>query len=148
MKSVVTTNPDSVISVFDNWDRVLGNFFGRGLMSGTSTASCGYPAVDIREEKDRYVLEAELPGLSEKDVDIKIKDNILTLASIKEESEEKKEGSWIIRERGVQSFRRAFSLPRDVNSEGIDAVFKDGLLLVNIPKRPEAQEKSINIKRA
>lgn len=128
---------------------MLGDYFSRGMSSGTSSSSCGYPAVDIREEKERYVLEAELPGLSEKDVDIKVSDRILSLASIKtEEKETKADGTWLIRERGVRSFRRAFSLPRDVDSEQIAASFKDGLLTVVLPKRPEAREKTISIKRA
>lgn len=149
MKSVVTYNPDSVLSVFDDWDRLMGDFLGNGLRGSTSASTCGYPAVDIREEKERYVLEAELPGMSEKDVDIKVNDRILSLSSVKAENQDtKKDGTWLIRERGVRSFRRAFSLPRDVDTDGIQASFKDGLLTVLLPKRPEAREKSISITRA
>ncbi len=149
MKSVVTYNPESVLSVFDDWDRLMGDFLGRGLREGASASTCGYPAVDIREEKERYVLEAELPGLSEKEVDIKVNDRILSLSSAKaDEKAERREGTWLIRERGIRSFRRAFSLPRDVDGDGIQASFKDGLLTVVLPKRPEAREKSISITRA
>lgn len=148
MKSVVTYNPDSVLSVFDDWDRMMGSFLGRGMDSGTSASSAGYPSVDIREEKERYILEAELPGMSEKDVDIKVNDRILSLSSSKgEEKEERKEGTWLIRERGVRSFRRAFTMPRDVDMDHIQASFKDGLLTVVLPKRPEAREKTISIAR-
>lgn len=148
MKSVITYNPDSVLSVFDDWDRMIGDFLGQGARSGSSASTCGYPVVDIREEKDRYVLDAELPGMSEKEVDIKVNDRVLTIASTKEEDKkEEKDGRYLIRERGVRTFRRAFTLPRDVNSEKIAASFKDGLLTVMLPKRPETQEKSISIAR-
>ncbi len=147
MKSVVTYNPESVLSVFDNWDRMLGDFLGRDSYSG-SMSSAGYPPVDIREEKERYVLEAELPGLAEKDVAIKVNERVLSIASAKEDDKkEEKEGVWLIRERGVRSFRRAFSLPRNVDQDAIKASFKDGLLTVVMPKRPEAQEKTISISR-
>lgn len=147
MKSVITYNPDSVLSVFDNWDRLLGDFLGgEGYAGSMSTA--GYPPVDIREEKERYVLEAELPGLGEKDVAIKVNDRVLSIASVKEEEKkEKSEGVWLIRERGVRAFRRAFTLPRNVDQDKIKANFKDGLLTVVMTKRPEAQEKTIAIGR-
>ncbi|HPE35974.1 MAG TPA: Hsp20/alpha crystallin family protein [Spirochaetales bacterium] len=146
MKSVVTYNPDSVLSIFDDWDRMLGDFLGRE--SYTGMASAGYPPVDVREEKERYVLEAELPGLGEKDVAIKVNDRVLSIASVKEEDKkEERDGVWLIRERGVRAFRRAFTLPRNVDAEKIGASFKDGLLTVSMPKRPEAQEKTIAISR-
>jgi HSP20 family protein len=148
MKSVVTYNPDPVLSVFDDWDRMIGDFLGRGVRSGSSASTCGYPAVDIREEKERYVLEAEMPGLGEKDVDIKVNDRVLTIASVKqEEKSEEKNSHFLIRERGIKTFRRAFTLPRDVDVDKIGASFKDGLLSIVLPKRPEAQEKTIAIAR-
>ena len=63
MKSVVTYNPDSVLSVFDDWDRLVGDFFDREGVSEQHGRAAAIPPVDIREEKERYVLEAELPGL-------------------------------------------------------------------------------------
>ncbi|MBN2873505.1 MAG: Hsp20/alpha crystallin family protein [Spirochaetales bacterium] len=148
MKSVVTYNPESVLSVFDNWDRMVSDFFGRDDRYPSSAGTMGYPVVDIREEKERYVLEAELPGFAEKDVDIKVNDRILTVASSKQEEKKgEQEGSWLIRERGVRAFRRSFSMPRDVDLDKISANFKDGLLTIAMPKRPEAREKTIAITR-
>ncbi len=148
MKSVVTYNPDSVLSAIDNWDRLVSDFFGRDERYPGSAGTMGYPVVDIREEKERYVLEAELPGLAEKDVDIKVNDRILTVSSSKqEEKKSEKEGVWLVRERGVRTFRRSFSMPRDVDLESIVAVFKDGLLTVTMAKRPEAREKTITVSR-
>lgn len=148
MKSVITYNPNSVLSVFDNWDRLVSDFFGRDNQYPGSAATRGYPAVDIREDKEHYVLEAELPGFAEKDVDIKVNDRILTISSTREEEKKtEQEGVWLIRERGIRTFRRSFSMPRDVDLDAIKAVFKDGLLSVSMPKRPEAREKSVEISR-
>lgn len=147
MKSVITYNPASVLSALDDWDKIVGDFFGRDYQYSAGTR--GYPAVDISEEKERYLLEAELPGLAEKDVDIKVNDRVLTIASSKdEEKKSERDGVWLIRERGVRTFRRSFSMPRDVDLDGIKAVFKDGLLSVTLPKRPEAREKTVEISRA
>ncbi|OHD26123.1 MAG: hypothetical protein A2Y38_22835 [Spirochaetes bacterium GWB1_59_5] len=147
MKSVITYNPDSVLSAFDDWDKLVGNLFDRDYPGSAGTV--GYPAVDIREEKERYVLEADLPGLAEKDVSIKVNDRILTFESLKQEEKKTgQDGIWLIRERGVRTFRRSFSMPRDVDLEAIKANFKDGLLSVTLPKRPEAREKNIEITRA
>jgi len=149
MKSVITYNPASVLSAFGNWDRLVDEFFGKEDQYPSSAGTRGYPSVDISEDKDRYVLEAELPGFGEKDVDIKVNDRMLTIASSKEEEKKaERDGVWLIRERGVRTFRRAFSMPRDVDLEKIQASFKDGLLTVSLPKRAEAREKSIEISHA
>lgn len=148
MKSVVSYNPVSILSNVDNWDRLVDEFFGKDYEYPGSAGTMGYPVVDIREEKENYLLEAELPGFAEKDVDIKVNDRILTIASSKEESKKaEREGVWLVRERGVRTFRRSFSMPRDVDLDGIKASFKDGLLSVTLPKRPEAREKTIAIAR-
>ncbi len=148
MKSVASYNPVSILSNVDNWDRLVDEFFGRDEQYPGSAGTMGYPVVDIREEKENYALEAELPGFAEKDVDIKVNDRILTIASTKEETKKpEREGVWLIRERGVRTFRRSFSMPRDVDLDAIKATFKDGLLTVLLPKRPEAREKTITIAR-
>jgi hypothetical protein len=88
------------LSALDDWDTMVGNLFDRDYPGSAGTV--GYPAVDIREEKERYVLEAELPGLAEKDVSIKVNDRILTIESAKqEEKKAQQDGVWLIRERAV-----------------------------------------------
>ena len=147
MKSVISYNPNSVLSALSDWDKMVGSYFDRDYPC--STPAMAYPAVDIRDETDSYVLEAELPGFAEKEVDIKVNDRILTVASTKEEEKNaKEENVWLIRERGKRTFTRSFSMPRDVDIDGIKATFKDGLLTVNLPKRPEAREKTVAITRA
>jgi len=108
------------------------------------------PVVDVHEEDKRYVIEAELPGLSEKDVKLELKDGVLSLSTAKseEKKEEDKSGKWLRRERREFSFERSFELPDDADGEKIDARFKDGLLVVDVPKKPEAAPRVVPVKAA
>ena len=126
--------------LFD-WNRLLDNFFEDVPLWNTRT-----PAVDVREEENRYLMEVDLPGLTEKDIELKVEDNILTLSSKKEESKEEKKDGYLIRERRQAQFCRTFVLPRNVEREKIAAEFKNGMLNVEIPKKPEAQPRKIDVK--
>ena len=104
------------------------------------------PKVDVRETKDAYLLDMDLPGCTDKDVQINLKDRILSISSVKEEKkEEKTEGEFLIKERRTSRFARSFTLPEDINGEKVKAEFKNGLLSVLIPRKPEAQSRSIAI---
>jgi len=97
-----------------------------------------FPAVDVREESDRYIIEVELPGYTHKDVDLEMKDNVLTVSSVDQEEEEKNG-------RKRRSFSRRFSIPRDVNRDDLGAEFENGLLVITLNKQPEAQPRKIEI---
>jgi len=139
MKSLVKYDP-SYLGVFDDIDRMFNSFFD------LEPAWTRTPAVDIREENDKYLLEAELTGLSENDIDVKVQDNLLTIASKKSEQTEEKKNGYLVKERRHSSFSRSFVLPKDADRDKIEASFKNGLLALSIPKLPEAQPKSITVK--
>lgn len=124
-----------------NWDGLLDSFF-----ADTPVWQSRTPAVDVRESDDGYQMEAELPGLTEKDIELKVEDNILTLSSKKEEAREDQKNGYLIRERCRSEFARTFVLPKDVDRENIKAEFKNGLLHVSIPKAPEAKPRRIDVK--
>ena len=126
--------------LFD-WNRLLDNFFDDVPVWNTRT-----PAVDVKEEETRYLMEVELPGLTEKDIELKVEDNILTLSSKKEESKEEKKNGYLLRERRSAEFCRTFVLPQDADRAELKAEFKNGLLVVDIPKKPEAQPRKIDVK--
>jgi len=124
-----------------------------GFPFHTMTAACTVPSVDVKETKDSYILDMDLPGKTENDVDLSLKDDVLTIASHNEETTEKKsdkkdETEWLIRERHTSSFTRRFTLPKDVDGDNVNASFKNGVLTVVMPRRPEATEKRIAIKNA
>jgi HSP20 family protein len=127
---------------FEFMDRL---FSGEPLVGGEMSM----PAVDVREEDKRYLIEAELPGLSEKDVKLELKSGVLELSTEKKEETEEKEGSkWIRHERREASFRRSFILPEDADGEKIVASFKDGLLTVELPKKAESAARLVPVKAA
>jgi HSP20 family protein len=106
------------------------------------------PAVDIFEKDGNIVLKAELPGVSSKEVDIRIENNVLTLRGERKlEQEIKKENVHRV-ERTYGAFSRSFTLPSVVDTEKIKAEFKDGVLTVTLPKREEAKPKQIQVQVA
>jgi len=111
-----------------------------GMVAGTWA-----PAVDIYETPDSIVLQAELPGLSKDDIDIQVRDNVLTLKGERRSEKEVKEGNYLRVERAYGGFQRAFTLPAAVQADKVRAVFKDGVLDVSIPKAEEAKPKQIKI---
>lgn len=139
-------------NLFGDFDSVLKNVFENNQSMG-HTLKRRNPSVDISESKDGYALEVELPGLSEKDVDLKIEDNKLLISSISKESEDKEavetvETTYLLKERNNLTFSRSFILPKDANAEAVSASFTNGVLTVKIEKSPEKQPRSIKIKAA
>lgn len=116
----------------------------RGDREGVVAGSWA-PAVDMYETPDSIVLRAELPGLSRDDIDIQVRDNILTFKGERRLEKEVKGENYLRVERACGGFQRAFTLPAAVQAEKIRAVFKDGVLDVNIPKGEEAKPKQIKI---
>jgi HSP20 family protein len=108
------------------------------------------PAVDVVENGNAYKVTAELPGLSEKDIDVRFVDGVLTIKGEKQEEKEDKSEDYYVSERRYGSFRRCFRVPDGVRADKIDASFKNGILTVQLPKAAEAakSEKKIEIKAA
>lgn len=93
------------------------------------------PAVDIKEEKNQYLIHADLPGVNSKDIEVTMDKNVLTIKGERQtKSKESKEGYTRV-ERFSGSFLRRFTLPDDANYEKIDAKSKDGVLEITIPKK-------------
>ena len=108
----------------------------------------GMPAVDITEQDKSFEISAELPGLDEKNIEVKLSNgNLIIKGEKREESEEKKKG-YYLSERHYGSFERIFQLPKGVDPEQIAAHFSKGVLTISLPKKPEAikPEKVIPVK--
>jgi HSP20 family protein len=103
------------------------------------------PAMDLVETPDHFVLRADLPGLSEEDVDIELEDNVLTISGErKAEHEDRQEGYYRV-ERASGSFRRSLTLPEGVDPAAIEASFDKGVLEVRIPKPEERKPRKVAI---
>lgn len=108
------------------------------------------PAVDFIDNEKSYVVTAELPGMSEADIDVKYVDGTLTIRGEKKEEKEEKKKDYYLSERRYGSFQRAFQVPNGVDADKIDAAFKNGVLTVTLPKSAGAvrNEKKIAIKKS
>lgn len=104
------------------------------------------PAADLIDEGTSYRLSVELPGLKQDDIDVEYRDGTLTIAGEKKEESESKGNGCILSERHYGSFRRQLSLPSDVDPEGINADFKDGVLTLSLKKDDDAATKPRKIK--
>lgn len=133
-------------SLQDDVNRLFGSTLSRGGTSDEGTWGGGWsPRVDIRENKDTLVIEAELPGMKAEDVDISVENNVLTIQG-KREFENKDESENFHRvERHYGSFTRSFTLPPTVSSEDAKANFENGILRLSLAKREEAKPKKIQI---
>jgi len=104
------------------------------------------PRADVSERGDAYVIKAELPGVSKDDVKITLDENVLTVKGEKKQEKEEKDRNYHRVERSYGSFERSFRLPTSVKSDKIDAMYKDGVLTITLPKAEEAKPKEIEVK--
>lgn len=136
---------------FDDFRREIQTLmpvaFSRALKQDTTRpeATNWHPAVDVKEEPSRYLVSADIPGVEPKDIEVTFDNGVLTIRGHRQsEKQEDKEGYHRI-EREYGSFARQFNLPDGVDAESITAKGKDGVLLVEIPKREKDQPKKIAV---
>ena len=103
------------------------------------------PAVDIEEKEDHFLVSADLPGVTEKDIEVKVQDGVLLLSGKREMSKEEKTEGGTYRERSYGSFCRTFTLGDGVDAAKIEASYKNGVLTVTLPKKPETQPRQIPV---
>ena len=108
-------------------------------------ASTWSPAVDIYENEHNLTLTAELPGIEEKDIEIKIEDNTLALKGERNFEKETKEENYHRVERAYGSFYRSFTLPHYIDQNNIEAAHENGILKIAMPKKPELKPRKVKI---
>lgn len=118
------------------WNREPGEEMKEGIWQ---------PPVDIFEDKDEVVIKVELPGIDQKDIDIKIEDNTLTIRGERKHDDSVKKENYHRIERFYGSFQRSFALPQNINQNGIKATCEKGVLSVILPKAEEAKPKQIKV---
>ncbi|MDA0261292.1 MAG: Hsp20/alpha crystallin family protein [Proteobacteria bacterium] len=106
------------------------------------------PRVNVVESDDGYSVAAELPGLDEKELKVELNDGLLTIEGEKKVEQDSETGNYHLVERTFGTFKRTFTVPTDVDVDGIDATFKNGVLTVTLPKKEEAKKaaKTIAVK--
>lgn len=104
-----------------------------------------FPPVNIYEDKDALVVECEMPGISEGSLELTIAGDVLTLKGERPALEPQSETTVHIQERGYGAFSRAITLPTNIDSEKVEARYDHGILLVRLPKAPEAKPKQVSV---
>ena len=127
-------------------DRLWDSFFEERPTRKVGGEGEWFPSLDIAETKGELVVRAELPGTDPKEIDISLSEGILTIKGEKKQEKEEKEEGYHLVERSYGSFTRSIRLPKDVQSDKINASFKNGVLKVVLPKSEEAKKKEIKIK--
>jgi HSP20 family protein len=146
---------EEVDRIFDEFTRGFGRLpLGRRsfdvapLSRYQAAPGIAAPVVDVVEKEKEFQISAELPGLDEKDVEVSVGDEVLTIKGEKKEEREEQVKNCYLSERRYGAFQRSFQLPSAVDAEKIEASFQKGVLTVTLPKTAEAQrkEKKIAIK--
>ena len=132
---------------FSGLQEHLNRLFEGGYPSrgDNSNLTSWAPAVDIYETENELVIKADLPEINDKDLDVRIENNTLTIRGERKFEQKVKEGSYLRTERTYGSFSRSFSLPNTVNTETIKAEYKNGVLTVELPKRAESKPRQVKV---
>ena len=124
-------------------DRELDDLFGDKPANGDRVDFA--PAVDIEEKEDHFLVSADLPGVSEKDIEVKVHDGVLLLSGKREVSKEDKTEGGYYSERKSGSFCRTFTLGDGVDAAKIEAAYRNGVLTVKLPKKEETKPRQIPV---
>ena len=136
------------LSLAGLWHRDFDRFAARRLANGCSENANWSPAVDIIEEKERFVLRADLPGVNAEDIDINMEKGVLSLSG-ERTTETRDEEDGVRRfERVSGKFYRRFTLPESADADAITAKSANGILEVVIPKQPQVQARRIEVQAA
>jgi HSP20 family protein len=120
------------------------NFFSRDLMDWNnqnySNTDTTLPAVNVKEDEDKFQIEVAAPGMNKDDFKVKLDNNMLTICSEKKAEKKEDDGKYSRREFSYQSFQRTFSLPQGhIQNDKISASYTDGILTIELPKREEVK---------
>jgi HSP20 family protein len=132
-----------VSTLQDQINRLFEGTFDHSSEEGNLTTWA--PAVDIFETEHNLVVKADLPDVKPEELDIRVENNILTIRGERKFDKKVNENNYLRVERSYGSFSRSFSLSNTVNTESIQAEYKNGVLTLNIPKREEAKPKQIKV---
>ncbi len=122
------------------WDDFFNDRFYKHF--NTTASQTHSPAVNVIEDEKGYRIEVAVPGVSKKDFNLAVEDDVLTISTEKKESKKDQQANFLRREFDYQSFKRSFQLPETIDQESIQASHEAGILKVNLPKREEVVQKA------
>src|SRR6202041_3595816 len=133
------------VSLQDRMNRLFGDPRGAEARDESLTSTAFAPAVDVYEDEHNLTLKIEVPGIDEKDIDVRLENNTLTVHGERKIEKEEKEENYRRVERNYGSFTRTFTLPTTVDSEKVSANYDKGVLKIALPKKAEAKSKQIKV---
>jgi len=144
MATIARLEPFRGLSTLQNqFNRLINESFqNNGEESALTTWA---PAVDIYETPNELVVKADLPDVNEKDIDVRVENNLLTIRGERKFEKSVSEENYLRVERTYGAFSRSFSLPNTVNAEAIGAEYKNGVLTVTLPKREESKPRQVKV---
>jgi HSP20 family protein len=129
----------------DRINRVFRDSYSGAGQDEALTTSSFAPAVDVYEDEHKVSLKIEVPGIDEKDIDVRVENNTLTVHGERKIDKEEKEENYRRVERQYGSFTRTFTLPQTVDTENVSATYDKGVLKIALPKKAEAKPKQIKV---
>lgn len=132
------------LMTYTPFDRQIDQLFNETLGLRTKTAAAWAPRCNVYEDEQRFAVEAALPGMDAKEIDIQVEDGVLTLAG-ERKSAHKPEQTYLVKEIGTGHFSRSFTLPTNVDQGKVAASYKQGVLVIELPKREETKPRRITI---
>ncbi|MDO5576660.1 MAG: Hsp20/alpha crystallin family protein [Fibrobacter sp.] len=124
---------------------IFDDFFNEPFVSANRELTGFIPKVDIVEDKERYIVKADIPGMNKDDINIFVDDDILTISGEKQEEYKKDIDGYTHLERASGSFQRSFNLPKNVEKDKVNANYKNGVLELSFPKIHESEKKKSKI---
>jgi len=148
--NLIKRENDRFFPKFNNFRKafseLISDFFNDDFFGTELVKSDWYPKIDVYEKDNVIYVKADLPGIDEKNLNVELEGNILTISGTSEETCEKKEKNYHRIERCYGSFSRSITLPENVDIEKVNAEYKKGVLTVSIPKTKKEDTKKINVK--
>jgi HSP20 family protein len=144
MNTITRRDQSRSLALQEEVNRLFDDNFTRERSSHADLAMWA-PSVDIYETENELVVKAELPDVQEKDIDVRISNNTLTIRGERKFDKDIKEDNFLRIERAYGSFMRSFSLPNTVSSDNIRAEYRNGVLTLHMAKREESKPKQIKI---
>ena len=122
-----------------------GRSFGAPLASAPQAMAGAWPSLDVHETGEAYAVTAELPGMEEKDIELNLQDNVLTISGEKRQERKEGDGGRSYTERSYGRFQRAIPFPSEIDPDKVEASFRNGVLKVTLPKNAQARDRSRRI---
>lgn len=126
-------------------DRLFEDFFEEKSLAPFWTNGKALPPMDVKETDEAVIVEAELPGLQQKEIEVKIENGVLSILAERKEEKNEKTKTVHRMERHYGRMERKLALPETVEGEKVEATYKDGVLRITLPKKPAAKAKSVSV---